>query len=249
MADMKQQLDLLYELQQVDTGIGRRQQALAKLDDGTEATAKLNAAKTKAAAFKKKQQQIDTAFTDKELHLKSTEEEQGKHSKQAYGGTISDPKQLRALEKKIEELGRLKDRLEEELLELMEQSEKVSTAVTKQQQAVEELDRRATTARERHTQESARLHSEVNDLSAKRDQVASQIDGAMMKQYEALRAKMDGVAVGAVKLGTCTACRVRVPSTYAGKLKSRDELVRCESCRRILYLPEGESPYAPEEDI
>ena len=105
---MAQELDILFELQQVDSGLALRRQTLAGLDDGTEAENRLRQAKKRLALLDRKRQEIETTYRDKDLQLKGAEEERAARSKQAYGGTVTDPKQLRALQQKIAELERTK---------------------------------------------------------------------------------------------------------------------------------------------
>jgi predicted nucleic acid-binding Zn-ribbon protein len=54
--------------------------------------------------------------------------------------------------------------------------------------------------------------------------------------------------VAAVKFGSCTGCKTSIPSTYAPRLRAVDQVVRCENCRRIMYLPPGESPFRREDE-
>lgn len=248
MGDMKQQLEALYELQQADTGIVARKKALRELDDGSNSAAELAAAQEQLASLKEQHQSLDGTTLDKELRLKGAEEERDQKSKQAYGGTIADPKQLSALEKKIAELGRFKDKLEEEILELMEEAEQSEQAVETQQAVVADLEKRTAALRQRHATETQRLTRELEELYQKRQELAAQLDDQLLKQYEGLLDKTGGLAVAAVHEGACQGCKVGLPSTYAPRLQAGNEIVRCENCRRILYLPGGESPFRPEED-
>jgi uncharacterized protein len=248
MPDMTQQLAALYELQQTDTALATKEQALRSLDDGKASAAGLAAAQKELAALEQAHRDLEGKLLDKELRLKGTEEERKTKSKQAYGGTIADPKQLSALEKKIAELGRLKGTLEEEILVLMEQVEASAAAVAKQKAAVAKLGEKLAQVKATHESATHTLTGEIDGLRQQRAQLESGIDPALLKQYEAMRAKLDGIAVAAVHLGSCKVCHVTLPSGYATKLKLHNELVKCESCRRILYLAEGASPYKPEEE-
>lgn len=248
MADMKQQLADLYELQQADTGIAARRKALRALDDGSKAGQALAAAVDKLSALTDRQQSLEGGMLDRELRLKGTEDERAAKSKQAYGGTISDPKQLSALEKKIAELGRTKGRLEEEILGLMEELEEAQAQVAAQQTAVDELERKMTAVKQRYESETRRLRGEIEGVETTRNDLAGRIEEALLKQYDALREKTGGLAVAAVRRGSCEGCHVSLPSTYAPRLQAHSEMIRCENCRRILYLPPGESPFVPQED-
>ncbi|MBP8951402.1 MAG: hypothetical protein KBI47_03350 [Armatimonadetes bacterium] len=245
---MAQELDILFELQQVDSGLALRRQTLAGLDDGTEAENRLRQAKKRLALLDRKRQEIETTYRDKDLQLKGAEEERAARSKQAYGGTVTDPKQLRALQQKIAELERTKGRLEEEMLVLLEEGEEAQKAVDAQREAARALLKQLNELRERSSGQTERLRAEIEQLEARREELAAQVSESMLKQYEQLREKLGGVAVSAVKEGSCSQCHLSVPSTYAPRLRAREQVVKCENCRRILYLPEGESPFVPGED-
>jgi len=247
MPDMREQLPLLYELQQVDSGIAARRASLTEADGGQETEAKLALGQRRLAQSQEKVKELSAQFQDKELRLKSNEQEQQQKSKQAYGGTVADPKQLRALEAKLKELARQKDALEEQILELMSQLEEAEQAVAKYEGAVEKLGKKVAALNRDHASETQRLGDEVQGLEQRRQELLAQIDPTLVKQYDGLRDKLGGVAVAAVHRGSCRGCKVTLPGAYAQRLKAGGQMVRCENCHRILYLPDGESPFPPEE--
>jgi len=242
MADMKTQLDALYELQQIDTGRAQRKRTLQELDGGAAAASVLQQATAELDRLRKVLQGHETQLRDRELQLKSAEDERKSRAKQAYGGTIADPKQLSALEKKIAELDRTKSRLEDEILELMDKVEMAQTAVAKQEAVVKDLDGKAASAKTRSASDSERLRT------ARREELVAVLDAALLQQYETLLQRIGSPAVVAVRKGACTGCKLSLPSSFAPRLRAGDQVLRCESCKRILYLPSGESPFRPEEE-
>ncbi len=248
MADIKQQLPLLYELQQADTAIAAHQAALADAGDGGEAQAKLELGQRKLARAAETLKDLKARMRDSELRLKSNEEEQEQKSKQAYGGTVTDPKQLRALEQKLKELARQKGTLEEQILELMTQIEEIEQLVAKYEAAVGKWGKKVEALNRSHASENQRLTEELETLGARRAELVGRLDAALITQYDGLREKLGGLAVAAVHKGSCRGCKVTLPGAYAQRLKAGAQIVRCESCHRILYLPEGESPFTPEDE-
>lgn len=248
MPDMREQLERLYELQQTDSGIAARAKALRELDDGTAADRKLVEARKNLEAKEKALRDLQGALKDRELALKSTEDEKKQRSKQAYGGTIADPKQLSALEKKIAELGRTQDRLESEILELMDQVEVAQRELAAAKKAVETAEQEAGAIHQAFESDTQRLRRELEELQARREELTNSLDRSLLTQYEGLLPKTAGVAVVAVRKGACTGCKVSVPSAFAPRLQNADRVVQCENCRRILFLPRGESPFKPAED-
>jgi predicted nucleic acid-binding Zn-ribbon protein len=248
MPEMREQLERLYELQQTDSGIAARAKALRELDDGTGADNALTKARQDLEAKEKALHALQAAMKDRELALKSAEDEKKQRSKQAYGGTIADPKQLSALEKKIAELGRTQDRLESEILELMDKVEAAEKELAAAKQAAEAAQQKAGATHQAYAGDTERLRGELADLKARRQELADGLDRPLLAQYESLLPKTAGVAVVAVRKGACTGCKVSVPGAFAPRLQNADRVVQCENCRRILFLPHGESPFKPAED-
>ena len=248
MADMKEQLVRLYELQQVDTGAAALERVLRELDDGSTTEAELAAGLKKLSEMQGKHQELEGTLLDRELRVKSVEEEQETKSNQAYGGRISDPRQLSALGKKLEELGRFRDKLEEEILELMERTLEAGEAAAQQEALTQELGAKTSAVKARYSSERRRIEGELEQLGQQRGALREDIDDALIRQYESIGSRSGGQAVAVVRRGSCTGCKVTVPSMFAPKLQAGNELVRCESCRRILFLPPGEIPFAPEDE-
>lgn len=235
---MREDLALLYELQQADTGIAERVRELAGLDDGTAAREELAAAEAELAAAEEKLRADRTTLRDKELRLASTEEERDEKHQRCYGGMVSDPKELSALERKIEELTTLIGKLEEEILVLMDQVEEEEAQVDRLRKRVEQLRTRVRDTEEHYRMDKERLQSEISQLQTRREELAEKIDGQLLRMYEQLRQRLGGVAVAAVVDYTCSVCHTAVPRDTVDRIASADMPIRCESCHRILWRPE-----------
>lgn len=237
---MNEQLALLYELQMTDTGVKQRQRALAGLDKGVQARQDLAAAQQRLAAAEKKLRDDQTKLSDREDRLQATEHDRRQKHDQAYGGTISDPKKLSALEKKIEELHALAARLEEEGLVFMEKVEKETAEVADLTDEAKRLLAHAEDVEEHYRMDKARLEKEIHELVAKREGLVGQIEPQLMSIYEQLRTKLGGVAVAAVEELRCNSCHNSVPRDVVTRIPGAGTPIRCESCHRILWVPEGE---------
>lgn len=92
----------------------------------------------------------------------------------------------------------------------------------------------------------ARLKTEVEALRPARDAAAAAVPLKAREAFERLAEHHDGEAMSAISKPDrrreeylCTACNMELARDVYNKLHSRDELVYCPSCRRILYIPEG----------
>lgn len=233
---MSEGLALLYELQCADSAIRERQRALAALDDGSAARAELAAAEERLTQAEKRLHADETTLRDKELRLASTEQERADKHKKAYGGLVSDPKELAALERKIEELTQLKSKLEDEILALMDAVEEQRAGVAALREQVERLRARASDVEDHYRMTRARLESEIEELQAKRAELAARVPPQLLASYEQLRQRLGGVAVAAVVDGKCNACHNAVPRDVVERIPRTDVPIRCETCHRILWV-------------
>src|SRR5213594_4032719 len=114
----------LYELQLSDTQIARLEAALAALDDGTALRGRVQQAHAVEETARGELQAGQSRLRDLELELQSTVGKATKVEGDLYSGRISNPKELRAMQEDVEALGRQRQRIEDEMLGLMEEVER-----------------------------------------------------------------------------------------------------------------------------
>ncbi len=232
---MKEQLDLLYELQQIDTRIDASTKRLEALDDGAGKRESLGIERAHLADLESALEDSSTKQLDRELELESTEEERAEKWSRAYGGTVSDPKELASLEKKIEELDRRRDKLEDQLLALYDAVEEQTTRRQQQRDTVAQLENEIAGIERAFEADSAELSVAIAQAQDERAEIISQLNADLVAMYENIREKNDGLAVVEVNERLCTGCRVSISVMLLDQLHSGKKIVRCENCRRILY--------------
>jgi predicted nucleic acid-binding Zn-ribbon protein len=233
---MHQDMDRLHELQEIDTAIGELQRELRGLDDGTALRTRLAEAETELAARKTVLHDNSAVQSKKEAELEKADEKRKALMAKAYGGTIANPKELETLEKEIASLGRTKDRIENELLELFDAVDAAGRAATDQQALTAslktELDRTVATFEGERT----RLTGEIAGLSQERAGVAETVQPASLQTYDRLRERLANLAVAVTDGHICTACRMNIPIVRIKHLIEGRDFERCESCLRLLWI-------------
>jgi hypothetical protein len=235
---LKDDLAGLYRLQQADSALARVEAELAGLDDGRRAAHRAHAAQAAAEAAAVALREGEGHLKDRELALESTEADRKSRSQKAFGGTVTDGRELSALERKIEELDRRKGTLEEEILGLYEIADALRQAEAEARQHAAELVARAKRVRAEYQTRHAELVAEQAKLSASRAELAAPIPEALLAQYDRLRAKNQGVGIAAIVSGACGCCHTQTPGEALALAKHGMHLVRCESCSAILVPPE-----------
>jgi predicted nucleic acid-binding Zn-ribbon protein len=142
-----------------------------------------------------------------------------------------------------------KAKVEDELIKLMEQ-------VEKGQKEHAELENLLAAERERlqsmQTEIDERLKSlqaEIDALQEPRETAYHAVPPKARDVFDRLAERHDGEALSAVSKPdrrreeyVCSACNMELVTDVYNKLHSRDELIFCPSCRRVLYIPEDLPP-------
>ncbi len=235
---MKQQLVLLYQLQKTDSQIEADEVELSKLDNGEVLAGELEAEEGKLRELQDRLAAAQAELHDKQLQLQGTEDDRKNKWEQTYGGMVSDPKELSALERKIEELDRRKDKLEEDIILLLDEVEALQEQVNQKQATVGEMSSRLDAVRQHFARRSAELSTELKQLVDQRSALEAQIKSDLLDDYEHTRQHSGNVAVAVVEAKACSACHTSVAGNLLGELEEPTRIVRCESCHRILVLDE-----------
>ena len=235
---MQPDLARLFELQQVDTAIAEAEADLAALDDGTAKARELATAEAELADRQKALAKDEAALRDRELQSKTTETKLERCKERAYGGTVTNQRELQGLELEIEALGRATDRLDTAVLELYEAVEDKQAGANEQEAAVHRIARELETIRNTYSSEKQRLEGELSRLRGERIGLTDEIQDSILARYDRIRARSNNLGIVAVANGVCTGCNVTMPRVVMQRLETVGGEEFCESCKRYLYLPE-----------
>jgi len=169
-----------------------------------------------------------------------------KHKDQLYQVKTND--QYKAMLKEIEneerEIGKIEDRILEEMVEAEELQKRVAEAAARLE------GEKARVAGEvrllEATKESA--ESERRGLLAHRQELAAALNAEVLELYERVRKGRNGLAVAEVRNGFCIGCHVLLRPQRYNEVCRNEAILACESCQRILYYVEPpEEPEPPGE--
>jgi uncharacterized protein len=226
----------LYELQDLDLRIeadgARVETERAKIEEPV-------AIRQARAAIAATEQQI--AGLQKELRSTEQEVESVTAKKTAvhaklYGGAVTVPRELAALEAEEAALAKTLSQLEDRELEFMTSAEEAEKVLTGARTSLEQaLATWSQEGQEAHQHIDA-LQAELDKLHAERAEMAAKVSPANLATYERMRPRKGGRAVAMVKDNMCQACRVNLPSGDVQRARGADPPSTCENCGRLLYV-------------
>ena len=152
---------------------------------------------------------------------------------------VKTNKEYKAMLTETDELKKGKVGKEDLLLEFLEKLEEGIQKEKSLKKTVEGKIAEGKLKKDRLEKEGQELEKALLELNQKRNELISQVDSALLKQYEFLKDRLRGVAVAEVKNATCLGCHMHIPPQLYNELHRRDRIIPCPSCLRILHLPES----------
>jgi predicted nucleic acid-binding Zn-ribbon protein len=234
---MKEQLMALYELQSLDVKIAQANTKLAALDGASALKRRLAAAKFAAESAESALVAQEIELKDAELKLKTVDEKRSTFEKRLYGGAVTNPKELGAVEKEVKILKSQQEQLDGRTLELYDSVDKTRSAAQAARHTVTETETKLKAALATEAAERAGLESELKEFTSLREAAAATVtDRALMSRYEAVRKRSGNTGIAKLARDRCEGCHTSVTSFTTRKLFEDKEIVSCENCGRILVL-------------
>jgi predicted nucleic acid-binding Zn-ribbon protein len=195
--------------------------------------AQLAASAASLGALKQKVQHLEMDRKKLELDAGTRRESINRLKTQQYETRKND--EFRAMGNEIERYEKEIHNIEDQELELMDETEKLKVEV-----AAEE--KKAGAARESIARQMAdleekgkTLESRLSQLTAERAELAARVEEDLLDQFERLFTSKGDAAVVALEHEVCTGCHMKVTTQTAHRVKNGKEIVSCEQCGRILY--------------
>ena len=233
--DLKSQIESLVQLQKVDSEIyALKNEKESKPEQVKALEAAFEAKKQSLVGLEKSAQDLLKQRKDKELMLASNEENRKKLQTQLY--SLKTNKEYQVMLQQIEEAKADASVIEDKVLQLFEQSDKIKTDIEKEKQRLQEEEKVYSAETKRVRERIQQIDERLAQLDVQRKQILPAVDPKMLSQYERILNNRDGLAIVGVKDNSCQGCNMFVPHQVINLIKMYERLVTCEMCARILYI-------------
>ena len=194
---------------------------------------------TQATAQKKLQAEI----AEQDLELKSRQEHIEKMRTSL--NTTKTNKEYSAILVQISAEKADVAKVETALMDKMQTAETNGKAVDALRQQIDAENETLKKIESEHGDKVSALQVQVDALMEKRDALKKSVPADALRQYERVSQKYPGDALAAVEFDendldsvTCGSCYMGLNAEHVNALRGRDDIRRCNTCGRILYLAE-----------
>ncbi|MDR1942954.1 MAG: C4-type zinc ribbon domain-containing protein [Endomicrobium sp.] len=234
MEDLKQALELLFELQNYDIKISDVNKQISLAPSSIEQkNIILEDKKVELSEEKKKYVDLVSLKKEKESLFVDKEKAIEKHSMEL--NTVKSNDTYKALLLEIEKAKADKNILEDELLALMEkvdeESAKIKTAENEFQKFEENIKKEIADIKNN----ANKLKEEAIALENKREEHKLKVSKSVLSHYERLKEGRDGRGMAIVDGESCGGCGMVLRTQLINQALKGQELVFCDNCSRILF--------------
>jgi len=125
--------------------------------------------------------------------------------------------------------------LEEKILERMLEADELAAQAKRAEAELAAEQKTVDADRKKMSTDHATLRVSLERIVSERAVIIAALDKQVLRIFEAVAQRRNGVAVAEARDGICTICHVRLrPQVFNNVLRST-EIVQCDSCQRILY--------------
>ena len=233
-----EQQGLILELQLLDNEImqaNTKLKSLPEIEQLLHIEKRVTAANDELSVVKTESDQIALELRRGEVDVETVTDRIKKDEARLSSGNAT-PKELEQLQHEVETLKKRQESLEEIELEIMIRNDAViartntlSTDLASLQTLKDEIAGRLNHA-------NAEINKVIGEKTTARNLVANKIEKVLLELYEKIRSSGGGVGAAALVGNKCNGCNLAINAVEMGRIKTlaKDELLRCEECRRIL---------------
>ena len=232
------QQSLILEMQSLDNEImqaNTKLKSLPEIEQLLHIDKRITTATDELAVVKSEADQIALELRRGEVDVETVTDRIKKDEARLASGNAT-PKELEQLQHEVGTLKKRQESLEEIELEIMIRSDAITsrsntltTDLASLQTLKDEISGRLKTATDE-------INKVLADKNTARNFVANQIEKPLLELYEKIRGSGGGVGAAALVGNKCNGCNLAINAVEMERIKSlaKDELLRCEECRRIL---------------
>ena len=171
----------------------------------------------------------------REMDAKTINDKIDKNKNELFGGKISDIKELKQLQKVIESLQGEQDKIEEDLLILMDEEDGIKLKISEMEKEISKLKEQLNEVKKTVEKEDREIKQFIEQKGIERKEFIHQInDQSLVDRYNILWNEKNGEAIVEIETSTCSGCNLSLPSDIIYHLQKDDCLIFCPNCNRIL---------------
>ncbi|MFH1625078.1 MAG: C4-type zinc ribbon domain-containing protein, partial [Pseudomonadota bacterium] len=228
------QVSILVELQSLDLRIGKIEgtkesypRRIELLRQRAEEARKITESKREKLENLEKDRRRQERFLEEEIEKVRKSEERLL--------LVKTNKEYQAALKEIAVAKQCNSEREEEILNILEGLDVLRKESEEKEADFRAISREFEKEQSELTEKLEEFEKQLVEKLENREKLSSEIDPEILKTYENIKKRRQGIAVVRTKNGSCLGCYVDIPPQVFYEVQRGTDLVSCPNCNRILY--------------
>ncbi|MDR3112530.1 MAG: C4-type zinc ribbon domain-containing protein [Elusimicrobiota bacterium] len=233
MGSLKEDLELLYELQGYDVKINDIRKSINLAP--TRIETKKNFLKEKKCETENKKKEyvkLNSLKKEKEALLTSKEQNIEKHSSGL--SMVKTNEAYKALLLEIEKAKADKSTIEDEILAILDKIDAELASVKAAEDEVKNFENQIKNEIIEIENEAKKFEQEIVLIEKDREEHKLKVNKSILVHYDRLREGLDGVAICLINVNSCGGCAMELRAQIINDVAKFEKLVFCDYCSRIL---------------
>ena len=231
---MREQISILVRLQTIDSDIQKIESRLGKVDGeiaalDSELDEFESSIKEKVAIGEEYQKTFRSLESDANLNLPKIAKSKEKLT------SVKTNKEYQALLKEIKDLKTANSKIEDQMLEILEQSDTAEAQLSEKNQEFEFAKIRVAGEKAGITMAAEKDRTRLAELQVDFQTVLDTVNPDILKAFRSVRSRIGNLAVAKVEDAVCAGCHMNIPPQMYNELQRFESLMYCPQCQRIIY--------------
>ena len=150
--------------------------------------------------------------------------------------SVKTNKEYQSSLKEIEDIKLKNSKMEDEMLEFLEQIEIAEKGLNERKQSYSQIVDDTNREKDSIERDTGQCKQKLAQLESDRNIVTDALDNTILDIFYRVKSKQsDAVAIAEVKDAVCQGCNLNIPPQLYIELQHRNSLKNCPSCERIIY--------------
>jgi uncharacterized protein len=151
---------------------------------------------------------------------------------------VTNTKEYHAVLKEIDMAKKKISALEEDISNRTKEAVEIVRNIEECNSLEAESKNKYDAAMAKHKESQAENQQEHKEKTRMRNALADAVPERVMRQFERIAQRRNGIGLSMCVSAICQACNVRVRQNIVDELRKHDQIISCESCKRILFFSE-----------
>lgn len=148
---------------------------------------------------------------------------------------VQTNREYQSLLKETEDGKKANKQREDDIVQLMEQVENYKSKLEEETNVCKSEEKLLGQETKKIEKQAAEVTKKREKIEKQRTTKAKKISDNILKKYDMLREKRNGIAVVGVTNGVCYGCHMNIPPQLYNDLLKDERLLACPTCNRIMF--------------